>query len=291
METVSMESQPALIIGGGRGGLAFMEWFVGEKLFHVAGIADRDPNAMAFKLAAKLNIPIFYSAEDALNTCKPCTVFNLTHDESVSDMAASIVGASGVIGGLEAKLIWQMVTQLKDVHDEVKKLAYYDSVTSLPNRILFFDRLEKSIAYAKRYDQKLAVLFLDLDGFKSVNDTLGHLAGDKLLKEVAARLLKAMRAVDTVARFGGDEFTCFLNNVKNRKNVALVANKILTGLSEPFMINGEVCQVGGSIGISIFPDDHVDIDALTKQADVAMYAVKHSGKNSYRFFEKSMEFK
>jgi len=289
MEKGNLESQPALIIGGGRGGLAFIEWFVGEKLFHVAGIADRDPNAMAFNLAEKLNIPIFSNAEDAVNTCKPCTVFNLTHDESVSDMAASIVGASSVIGGLEAKLIWEMVTQLKEAHNEVKKLAHYDPVTNLPNRRLFFDRLEQSIAYAKRYDQKLAVLFLDLDGFKRVNDTLGHLAGDRLLSEVAARILGVMREVDTVARFGGDEFTFFLNNVKNRENAALVADKILAGLSKPFTINGEICRIGGSIGISIFPDDHVDIETLTKQADTAMYAVKHSGKNSYRFFEKSMD--
>jgi len=264
---------------------------VDEKLFHVVGIVDRDPDARAFKLAAELNIPVFYNAKDAINAFKPCTVFNLTHDEAVSEMAASFVGASAVIGGLEATLIWQMVTQLKDAHDEVKKLAYYDSVTKLPNRILFFDRLEKNISNAKRYDQKLAILFLDLDGFKSVNDTLGHLAGDRVLKEVAVRTLKVIREVDTVARFGGDEFTFFLNNVKNRENVALVADKILKSLSEPFMINGELCQVSGSIGISIFPDDHVDIAVLTKQADTAMYAVKSSGKNSFRFFEKSMEFK
>jgi len=290
MEMENQESQPALIIGAGRGGLAFIEWFVNEKLFQVVGIVDRDPNAIAFKVAAKLDIPVSYNTEEALKICSPCTVFNLTHDEAVSDVAASFVGASSVIGGLEARLIWEMVTQLKQAHDEVKKLAHYDSVTKLPNRRLFFDRLEKSISQAKRYKHKLAVLFLDLDGFKSVNDALGHTAGDKLLKKAGARMLKMIRATDTVARFGGDEFTFCLNDVKNRENVALVADKILTGLSKPFMINGETCQIGGSIGISIFPDDHVEIETLTKQADAAMYAVKRSGKNSYRFFDKNMEF-
>jgi len=289
MEKENQESQPALIIGAGRGGLAFIEWFVNEKLFHVAGIVDKDPDAIAFKLAAKLDIPIFYNTEEALNTCSPCTVFNLTHNEAVSDVAARFVGASSVIGGLEAKLIWEMVTQLKQAHDEVKKLAHYDSVTKLPNRRLFFDRLEKSISQAKRYDQKLAVLFLDLDGFKRVNDTLGHNAGDKLLKKVADRMLKIVREADTVARFGGDEFTLCLNDVKNRENVALIADKLLKGLSESFMINGEACLIGGSIGISIFPDDHVDINGLIKEADVAMYAVKRAGKNSYCFFDKSMQ--
>ncbi|MFQ5344860.1 MAG: diguanylate cyclase domain-containing protein [Mariprofundus sp.] len=281
--------QPALIIGAGRGGLAFMEWFANEELFRLVGVADNNPNAQAFELARELNVPIFHNAEDALDACKPCTVFNLTHNEGISDLAADAVGASSVIGGLEARLIWEMVTQLKEAHDKVKKLAHYDFVTKLPNRILFFDHLDKSISHAKRYQQKLAVLFLDLDGFKSVNDTLGHLAGDSLLGQVADRIRKTVREEDTVARFGGDEFTLFLNDVKGRDNVALVASKILTVLAEPFLINGEKCQIGGSIGISIFPDDHLVMETLTRQADAAMYTVKQAGKNGYRFYEKSMD--
>jgi len=285
---VDSESQPALIIGGGRGGSAFIGLFTDEELLHVVGIVDTDPNAPAFKLAEKLNIPIFCNVEDALNACKPCTVFNLTHDESVSEMAAKSLDQGSVISGLQARLIWQMVTRLKDAGDELKKLAHYDVVTNLPNRTLFFERLRSGIAQAKRYDQKLAILFLDLDGFKSVNDTLGHAAGDALLTAVATRLLKVMREVDTVARFGGDEFVFILNDVKNRENIALVTNKILSSISEPFIIGSEVCALGGSIGISIFPDNHVDADSLVSQADTAMYAVKSSGKSNYRFFEKSM---
>ena len=288
---IENESQRVLIIGGGRGGSAFIELFANETLCHVVGLVDTDPNAPAFKLAEKLNIPVFCNVEDTINACKPCSVFNLTQDESVSELAAKMIGVSSVIGGLEAKLIWQMVTRLKDAGDELKKLAHYDAVTNLPNRVLFFERLKNGIAQAKRYDQKLAVLFLDLDGFKSVNDKLGHTAGDTLLKEVATRLLKVVREVDTVARFGGDEFAFVLNNVKNKENIALVANKILTSLSDPFIINSEICVISGSIGVSIFPDNHVDTDSLVNQADKAMYAVKNSGKNNYHIFEKSMSYK
>ena len=289
MKAGNTTSQPVLILGGGRGGSAFVELFKNETLFHVVGIADKEPESPAFKLAKKFNILTFTSVEDALNACKPCTVFNLTHDESASDMASKIVGSSSVIGGLEATLIWQMVTQLKDARDELQKIAHFDVVTGIPNRTLFFDSFENALALAKRHDQKLAVLFLDLDGFKSVNDTLGHVAGDTVLKEVAARLLKAIREVDVVARFGGDEFALLLNDVKNEKNVALVAGKIITALSEPFIIDGETCKIGASIGISIFPDDNVDMDSLISQADLAMYAAKNGGKNNYRFFEESME--
>ena len=282
------ESQPVLILGGGRGSLAFVELFKDEKLFHIVGIADQNPKASAFKLAKKLNIPTFTNIEDASNACKPCTVFNLTSDESVSDMASKIVGSNSVIGGLEATLIWQMVTQLKDTRDELQKMVHFDVVTGLPNRTLFFDRFKNALAQAKRHDQKLAILFLDLDGFKSVNDTFGHVAGDTVLKEVATRLPKAIREVDAVARFGGDEFVLLLNNVKNEKNTALVADKIMAALSEPFIIDGETCKIGASIGISIFPDDDVDMDSLISQADTAMYTAKNGGKNNYRFFEESM---
>ena len=181
-----------------------------------------------------------------------------------------------------------MVTQLKDTRDELQKMVHFDVVTGLPNRTLFFDRFKNALAQAKRHDQKLAILFLDLDGFKSVNDTFGHVAGDTVLKEVATRLPKAIREVDAVARFGGDEFVLLLNNVKNEKNTALVADKIMAALSEPFIIDGETCKIGASIGISIFPDDDVDMDSLISQADTAMYTAKNGGKNNYRFFEESM---
>lgn len=157
-------------------------------------------------------------------------------------------------------------------------------MTDLPNRILFLNSLGNLILLDKRNKYKVATLFLDLDGFKQINDTLGHGAGDRLLQEVAKRLKEVIRASDVVARVGGDEFTLALNNIGSDENAALMANKIIASLSETFDLNGRQCHVGGSIGVSIFPDDSEDIEKLIMRADEAMYLAKQSGKNTYRFY-------
>lgn len=174
------------------------------------------------------------------------------------------------------------ITERKLAEQKIAHLAHYDYLTDLPNRALFMDSLEHSISLAKRNNYKVAVLFLDLDGFKQINDTLGHDGGDLLLRGVAKRLKEIIRASDTVARVGGDEFTFVLNNVGSNENAALMANKIIVALSEPFYLKGQQCHVGGSIGISIFPDDSKDFETLLKQADKAMYMAKQSGKNTYK---------
>ena len=166
----------------------------------------------------------------------------------------------------------------------IAQLAHYDPLTNLPNRTLFYDRLDQAVARVKRYQQKFAVLFLDLDGFKQVNDRFGHHAGDCLLGMVAGRLAENVRDMDTLARVGGDEFVLILNNVDYPDNAILVANKILESLSHPFVVNGNACLIGSSIGISIFPDDTDESETLVKMADDAMYVAKKNGKNSYQFF-------
>lgn len=167
---------------------------------------------------------------------------------------------------------------------KIAKLAHFDTNTGLPNRTLFYDRLDQAIARAKRYQQKFAALFLDLDGFKQVNDAFGHHVGDSLLKVVAERLTENEREMDTVARVGGDEFVFILNNINQTDNVIVVANKILAALSLPFIVQGNTCMIGCSIGIAIFPDDSDNPESLVKMADNAMYLAKKSGKNNYRFF-------
>ena len=156
-------------------------------------------------------------------------------------------------------------------------------MTDLPNRALFSDALEHSISLAKRNNYKLAVLFLDLDGFKKVNDTLGHDAGDVLLLGVSKRLKQTIRASDTVARVGGDEFVFVLNDIGTHESAASIANKIIAALSEPFKLGEQVSRVGASIGISIYPDDAEQTDTLIKQADEAMYLAKQSGRNTYKY--------
>lgn len=175
------------------------------------------------------------------------------------------------------------ITERRLAEQKIAHLAHYDFLTDLPNRALFLNSLVRSLSLAKRNNYKVAVFFLDLDGFKKINDTLGHDAGDILLQQVAGRLKKTIRASDTVARVGGDEFTFVLNNPGSEEGISLLANKIIATLSEPFELNGRLCHVGGSIGISLFPDDAQSLEQLVTQADSAMYLAKQSGKNTYKF--------
>jgi diguanylate cyclase (GGDEF)-like protein/PAS domain S-box-containing protein len=176
------------------------------------------------------------------------------------------------------------ITERKLVEEKTRYAAQHDYLTGLPNRALFMDRLKYAIPLSKRNAHKLALLFLDLDGFKHVNDTLGHASGDLLLKEVSVRLQELIRGSDVLARMGGDEFTFILNNIGPPENAALVANKIIQALSNPFDLGGESCHIGASVGISICPDDAVDPEALLKQSDEAMYLAKKHGKNIYEFY-------
>jgi diguanylate cyclase (GGDEF)-like protein/PAS domain S-box-containing protein len=177
------------------------------------------------------------------------------------------------------------ITERKQAEEKLAYLAHYDYLTDLPNRALFLDHLEHDVSLAKRNNYKVAVLFLDLDGFKKVNDTLGHDAGDMLLREVSKRLRETIRASDTIARVGGDEFIFVLNVIGSDEDAALMANKIIMTLSEPFKIKGQQCHVGGSIGISLYPDGSKDPETLIQQADKAMYLAKQSGKNTYKFYQ------
>lgn len=176
------------------------------------------------------------------------------------------------------------ITERKRAEQKIAHLAHYDYLTDLPNRALFLDILDHSVALAKRNKNKAAVLFLDLDGFKQVNDTLGHDAGDQLLKGVARRLKETIRSSDTVARVGGDEFILVLDNIGAEEHAAQVAGKIIGALAVPFELPGQECRIGGSIGISMYPDDARETLKLIKQADEAMYLAKQGGKNTCRFY-------
>jgi diguanylate cyclase (GGDEF)-like protein/PAS domain S-box-containing protein len=176
------------------------------------------------------------------------------------------------------------ITERKHAEQKIAHLAHYDYLTDLPNRALLLDVLNHSISLAKRNRHKVAVLFMDLDGFKQINDTLGHDAGDLLLKGVAQRIKKTIRESDSMARVGGDEFILVLDNIDSAENSVFVANKILVALSEPFDLKGQPGRVGGSIGIAIFPDDAENPVQLVKQADEAMYLAKQGGKNTFRFY-------
>ncbi|HXE97577.1 MAG TPA: EAL domain-containing protein, partial [Dongiaceae bacterium] len=180
------------------------------------------------------------------------------------------------------------ITERKAAEDTISFQALHDHLTHLPNRRLFRDRLELSMTQAKRYGRLVGAMFLDLDRFKLVNDTHGHAEGDELLKSVAQRLVKCVRAGDTLARQGGDEFTILLPDLVNAADAAIIAEKIQEELKLPFTVGGQEFRATASIGIAIFPRDGECADILLKNADIAMYKVKASGKNGYKFFTNEM---
>jgi len=170
----------------------------------------------------------------------------------------------------------------------VEYLAYHDGLTALPNRSLFSKLLGQGIQHAHRYNKQLAVLFLDLDRFKQINDSLGHQAGDQLLQEVATRLKTCLRDSDAVARLGGDEFVVLLPELEDETHAATVAQKILSAVARPFVLIGQEFRVTASVGISTYPQDGLDEQTLTKNADIAMYQAKDEGKNNFQFYSEKL---
>ena len=185
--------------------------------------------------------------------------------------------------------VFSDITRLKESQDKLDYLAHHDPLTGLPNRLLFQDRLLHAIGRAARESQQLAVVFIDLDRFKNVNDTLGHHVGDELLKQVAAALGARLREGDTLARLGGDEFVVLLENVSGRFGARQVADKLIGMFEQPFTVAGHELFVTGSIGIALYPDDGVDANLLVRNADVAMYQAKSRGRNGYQFYAREMD--
>lgn len=191
----------------------------------------------------------------------------------------------------------QDVTDRKRAEAQIRFLAYHDGLTHLANRRFFRDRLKQSISHAERYDNVVAVLFLDLDHFKRINDTFGHQVGDVLLQQVAGRLVSCVRESDcvsrteetsTVSRLGGDEFMVLLSEVRDVQDAARVAQRVLKVLARPFSLSGNEVVIGASVGITVCPGDGGDVDTLMRNADAAMYHAKETGRNTYKFYEHSM---
>ncbi len=205
------------------------------------------------------------------------------YDGSVIDVEVS--SASFLWQGKQmTQTIFHDISERKRVEGRLQHLALYDALTGLPNRTLFFDRMAQLVALARRNEYVLGLLFLDLDGFKKVNDTFGHGVGDELLRQVSQRLSGVMRQCDTIARMGGDEFIGLCGRINEPADAGVIAKKIITALREPYTAGGITCSIGVSIGISIFPDDGEDSDTLLKMADLAMYRVKQGKQGGYLFY-------
>jgi len=180
------------------------------------------------------------------------------------------------------------ITERKRMEEAIRHQANHDPLTDLPNRLLLMDILSIELAKAQRGKRRFAVLFLDLDRFKNINDTLGHDIGDRLLKEVAERLRRSVRASDTVSRMGGDEFNILLTEIPHTDDIITIAQKVVDSFDKPYVIGGHEFHVSTSLGISIYPEDGGTMEALFKNADLAMYHAKEQGGNSYRFFNTTM---
>jgi diguanylate cyclase (GGDEF)-like protein/PAS domain S-box-containing protein len=210
-------------------------------------------------------------------------------ESAIEDSAAPIHDRSGRVIG--AVIVFHDVSAARAMSMQMTHSAHHDVVTDLPNRLLLNDRITQSISLAHRQSRPFAVLFLDLDHFKKINDSLGHAAGDELLQSISKRLSRCVRASDTVSRQGGDEFAVLLPEITHAEDAAKCAAKIITAFHAPHIIEGRSVHIGASIGISLYPEDGIDAETLIKNADMAMYHAKERGRGNFQFFEAEMNLK
>lgn len=249
------------------------------QVFRIIDVLDHrhavDPMALVIETNKTLNLP------------QGSTLIRRDGLESaIEDSTAPIHDRRGrVTGGV---MVFHDVTQARAMSQKMSHLAQYDYLTDLPNRLLLNDRLSQAICAAHRLQQHLAVLFVDVDRFKHVNDSLGHLIGDKLLSSIAKRLVDSVRNSDTISRQGGDEFVILLSSVAHAADAAFSAQKLLTVAGMPHRVDEHDLQITLSVGISIYPDDGTDAETLVKNADIAMLNAKDNGRNNYQFFRPAM---
>lgn len=271
-----------------------------EEALEAIGLNEHDVYLLDYRLGAHTGLDLLRNA--ASNGCRAPIILMTGQGDQEVDYKAMKAGAADYLvkGDLNAPLLERSIRyaiERKRTEAHIYHMAYYDGLTSLPNRVLFQDRLKQAIAASERHNNMTAILFLDLDNFKRVNDTLGHFWGDELLKGVAERLMSVMRKSDSVARhscndlfarLGGDEFTVLLNVINESREASRAAQRIVELLSKPFLLDGSEIVISSSIGIAIYPDDGTDVHTLLKNADAAMYHAKDHGKNNYQYYKQYM---
>lgn len=249
------------------------------EVFKIIDGATREPSRNPMELAIEQN--------QTVGLTPNCILIRRDGVESpIEDSAAPIHDREGQVTG--AVIVFHDVTASRALTQQISHMAHHDSLTDLPNRMVLDDRLTQAISMALRHGNRLAILFLDLDRFKQVNDSLGHEVGDRVLREVGARLSANVRRSDTVCRLGGDEFVVLLSEVDHSRGAATSASKLLSALAVPYSIDNQELVIPVSIGVSIYPEDGRDAETLIKSADTAMYAAKQNGRNNYQFFKSEM---
>jgi diguanylate cyclase (GGDEF)-like protein/PAS domain S-box-containing protein len=210
-------------------------------------------------------------------------------ERAIEDTAAPIHDSKGQVAG--AVIVFHDVSESRDMKIRMSHLAQHDALTDLPNRTLLSYRITQAIALASRHNKQFAALFLDIDRFKLVNDSLGHTIGDQLLQSVAARLSACVRSTDTVSRLGGDEFVVVLSEIEHVRDATIIADKIIASIAAPHVIAQHAIHVTVSLGISLYPEDGIDAEALIKNADIALYHAKNNGRNNAQFFTQEMNLR
>jgi len=270
-----------------------------DELYHIFGLQPGQPAVIntewLYSLIVPLDLPVFKKA--ILNSLKTCQPFNVVYRITTQNAGEIVVTSQGEVECDESGRACILSGTTLDItariraESEIQQLINYDTLTGLPNRSLLHDRLQQAIAQSARDKTLLGVLVLDLDRFKGINETLGHRAGDKLLKSIGTRLQACVRESDTLARLGGDEFVVLLVGVPHEDGLTNVAKKILAIVSEPVYIDGHEIYSTCSIGIAVYPMDGDDSHTLLKHADLAMYQAKELDRNNFQFFSRDMNIK
>jgi len=284
MKRLRGDASRIVILGGGRGGMAMLEMLCDEPLAEVVAVVDYDVDALGVLKAKSLGIPTYQDIEKALVASAPCVAFNLTNNEMVEEIAYGVLGAGGVIGGLEARLIWRMVTDLKETKKDLEYQANHDALTGLYNRRYVMEQLQHELGQAIRYGFECSLVLIDLDYFKRVNDTHGHVVGDLVLKQVANELQKNVRAADVLGRWGGEEFIVLVPHT-NVADAQLATQQWLACVQkEPVVLaSGEALNISFSAGVTSLcvegeknVQQHIEI--LLEEVDRYLYKAKDCGR-------------
>jgi len=283
-----MKENPSrvLVLGAGRGGSSLLDILINEPLVTIVGVVDTCPDAPAMHLAREYAIATYADAETAIKACNPCTAFNLTHDPALDVIATNILGSGSAIGGMQAKLIWQIVTRLKTAENDLRFEATHDSLTGIYNRRHLMQVLHKNIAQSIRYHFPYSIVMLDLDHFKSVNDTHGHSAGDAVLKSVVNTLQSNIRDADILGRWGGEEFLVLLPHTPEVQATIAAEKWLACVTSGPVTLpDGSRIPISFSAGVAEFSagaaSTSVETEAenLLHLADGCLYQAKEAGRN------------
>ncbi|PCI44758.1 MAG: GGDEF domain-containing protein [Proteobacteria bacterium] len=261
-----------------------LEMLCDESLTDVVAVVDHNSDAPGIVQAKAMGIPIYTDVEKALIANAPCVAFNLTNNEMVEEIAYGVLGAGGVIGGLEARLLWRMVTDLKDAKKDLEYQATHDALTGLYNRRYVMDQLHRELSQAIRYGFECSLVLIDLDHFKRVNDTYGHTVGDLVLKQVSSELQKNVRTADVLGRWGGEEFIVLLPHT-NEVDARAATQQWLDRVQKVpvTLANGEVLEISfsaGVVGLRVKDGGSVQqyIEALLEKVDRYLYEAKDCGR-------------